>query len=111
MKRKKLSRVCAPSNQHRGSNQTQEPKSRIVRQKVIQNQEHCPNCPPCRVNPFKKKMLEKKGKLSTTKIGGTGNKKNTKFTTNVMIFGKKVNKSNNKKQCTLDYFFGSKKGL
>lgn len=95
MNRKKLSRVSAPSKQHRRIYQVQQPnKSCIIRQKMVQKQKHCR--PPCRVNPFKRK-------LSTTKIG-TGNKDNAQLTTNVII-EKMVNKSNNKKQCTLDYFF------
>ena len=97
MKRKNLSRVSAPSNKHGRGNHNQEHKCCVVRQKVISlKQEHSQQ--PSRINPFKKKLHHEVS---------TRNKENIKFTTNVTI-REKVSKNHNKKQCTIDYFFGSK---
>lgn len=97
MKRKELEGIPAPSNKNAVSNRIQKQTPCIVKQKVkMKPQTHSPR--RRQENPFRKKL---QGKVST------GKKDNINVSTNSTI-GKKVNKSDNKKQCTLDSFWGAK---
>mmetsp|Transcript_6176 Transcript_6176/g.11695 ORF Transcript_6176/g.11695 Transcript_6176/m.11695 type:complete len:158 (-) Transcript_6176:88-561(-) len=97
MKRKGLEGIPAPSNKNAVSNRIQKQTSCIVKQKVkMKPQTHSPR--RRQENPFRKKLQGK---------GSTAKKENINVSTNSTI-GINVNKSNNKKQCTLDSFWRTK---